>query len=186
MPNYRKVGALPDRHSDDVPEFYDQHPVSNQYLRVSDEPNISNPSGEKGGGQGVFAKKDIPSGTRLCPYVSKYMVAPCKEGTCQYDLRFDSHHYLCAKDLKFDLGYFMCLDPTSRFGSAEVEAPTPPNYARYINTSKLELFGPDETKFNCEFLPDPAGRIIMWVSTTRDVKKGEELFIDYGDSFVVI
>ena len=70
-----------------VREFYASHGESNRYLTVSEGANVSNPSGVKGGGKGVFARTDIPKGTLVCPYLGKLRAKHCPAvDLCQYDM----------------------------------------------------------------------------------------------------
>jgi hypothetical protein len=60
--------------------------------------------------------------------------------------------------------------------------PTPPNYGRYFNT----IAEGQEGKYNSVFIPDEAGYEVMYIwSGDAVVKKGEELLINYGESFKV-
>ena len=93
-----------------------------------------------------------------------------------------------AKDLLYDVGYV----------STGVEAvdslPCPPNFARYINSicvhdaSKINGHsldrGLDDRRFNVSFEFDPCGRTEVWVRSTRYIKAGEEILVDYGGKHI--
>ena len=180
--------------SPEIHQFYDSQSGENIYLRVSDEPNVSNPEGIANKGKGVFARRDISKDTRLCPYVGKARRAPCPpDKECQYCLKIDNMTYFCARETNFDIGYLMTYlqDPeysmTGRINQGacvKAEVPTPPNFGKYFNTvsSKDLLAG---TSVNCKFDLVGDGFDVMFIVAARDITAGEELLIDYGDEFVI-
>ena len=172
----------------DVGKFYAEHLEDNNYLELRQR-NVSNPEGKEGGGRGVFARCDIPAGTKLAPYVGKCMCKPCPPSLgCGYCLRVDNEYYLCARDELYDLGYFSQLDGEVWNGwqSIHTHRPCPPNYSRYFNSLTFEQQLDDNYDFNCVFEIDPFGHDVIFIETNKEVKKGEELLVDYGPHFVVV
>jgi hypothetical protein len=168
-----------------VMEFYHSHAFGNKWLEVSDRKNVSNPTGAKGGGKGVFAKKEIPPNTLLCPYVGRVFICACHgDEPCLYDLKVHDSYYICAREEKVDTVYFNITDVETYNGykGNHTDSPSEPNYGRYFNTVKEGQGG----AFNCSFEPDVDGYEVIFIWTgDRVVNAGEELLVDYGKSFVV-
>ena len=166
--------------SDEVMDFYYQNWGENQYLEVRETANVSNPTGTAGGGKGVFAKKLIPPGTRVCPYGGFHQRKPCPaEENCQYDLRMDEGLYVCGRNALYDVGYLMAAHQEKHLAFVTSKLKSPPNYGRYFNTGSAGLAN------NCEFEIAGDGLDAMFLTTTRAVAKGEELLVDYGDWFTI-
>ena len=181
-----------------VRDFYVSHGESNRYLTVSEGANVSNPSGVKGGGKGVFARTDIPKGTLVCPYLGKLRAKHCPAvDLCQYDMLLGDRGVICAREITHDVGYLydnweVKTDHGFRKGAILNEAPCPPNYARYVNSLTKEQLG-GGAKFNCRFdeiASDVDGNedpdvIEVFLKTLRDISAGEELLASYGDTFIL-
>ncbi|RJQ15811.1 SET domain-containing protein-lysine N-methyltransferase [Candidatus Woesearchaeota archaeon] len=101
-------------------------------------------------GRGVFAKMDIPKGTKIIEYTGEKIT---KE---ESDKRQD-------RDNENGTVYIFTLDETH-----DIDGAVNGNDARFINHSCEE---------NCEIEIDD-GRI--WVIAMRDIKQGEELGYDYS------
>ncbi len=113
--------------------------------------------------KGVFAKKDIPEGTRIIEYVGEKITK--KES----DRRADEDIEASKKDNNKGAVYLFELN--KRY---DIDGNVPWNTARFINHS---------CDPNCE-TDIIKGHI--WIIAIRDIKKGEELSYDYGydlDSF---
>ena len=160
-------------------------------------PNFSNPKGKEGGGAGVFARKDIPAGTVLCPYVALKQGKRCEEmyrgvtpvHRCGYCMLVDKSTglYFCARQIKYDVLYLSVPAGDSPHGVPEIRAercPSPPNYARYVNT--LTPIQRESHSFNCIFEADGEGVDVVWLVSSVDIKKGSELSVDYGNKFGTI
>ena len=183
-----------DRCSEVMAAFYEGHYLDNEFLEVSDRANVSNPSGEPGKGQGVFARKHIPSGTWVCPYLGNVRVSRCPdEEKCQYDMKLRDDVYVCARGWRYDVAYLQgdrstgeaCdSDLSLRRSGIKSDQACPPNYARYVNSlSKAQLDA--GMKFNCEFVSTEEKSDEIFIQTTRDIAAGEELLADYGDEFEI-
>ena len=185
-------------HSSEVPVFYREHYLRHSQLEVRfTGPNFSNPKGKEGGGAGVFARKDIPAGTVLCPYVALKQGKRCEEmhrgasfvHRCGYCMLVDKSTglYFCARQIKYDLLYLSVPEGESAHGVAEIMAErysSPPNYARYVNTlTPIQL---ETDSFNCIFEADREGVDVVWLVSSVDIKQGSELSVDYGDKFGTI
>ena len=111
--------------------------------------------------------------------------APCADAkNCVYDFRVHSEFYICAREVKYDTGYLTVTDNETYNGylGNTLSHRADPNYGRYFNTIGEE----QEGEFNCVFIPDEAGYEVMFIwSGDAVIKKGEELLIDYGESFKV-
>jgi hypothetical protein len=94
------VLGKPTECSPETAVFYNDHPhYFIKWLKVSSAANVSNSTGDKDGGKGVFAIRDIPSGTRICPYVGVHRNKPCPASVgCQYDLHMHKDVYLCGRE----------------------------------------------------------------------------------------
>ena len=182
--------------SDAIADFYRSNRMGNQWVEVSEDPNVSNLEGKAGGGKGVFALKRIPKGTFICPYLGKYTNLPCRPGTCAYDMELRKGHYVCSKAVKYDPAYLMCNNASTEDffkcendrgyfkGAVRCEEECPENYGRYVNSlspSQLEA----GYKFNCRFSIFPEDKIDIRLIALRDIQAGEELLASYGSAFVI-
>ena len=181
-------GKLAEKHTDmsqGAFDFYCAHEGGNRVLRLSrdGEANVSNPTGKKGGGRGVFARKEITRGTILCPYAGEVHGRACLASVgCQYDLMIDKSTYLCAGKVLFDIGYHMMDDMYNpRNAGVKHVAPSEPNYGRYFNTL-LAVNGerPEEEDFNVFFEVCSHGHDIVYARARCNIPKGTELLVDYG------
>lgn len=107
-------------------------------------------------GNGVYAKKDIPEGTRVIEYIGNKLTK------AQSDVRAAE---IEAKAKKYGSGAVYIFTLNSRH---DIDGSVSWNKARFINHA---------CETNCES-DIIAGHI--WIIATRDIKKGEELFYDYG------
>ena len=117
-----------------------------------------------GKGKGAFAARDISAGTFLCRYTGFLRNA-------------DTHAAACNRGMT-SLDYVWGL---SDGWVIDAEDPRCSSWGRYINHSKR--------KQNCQHvfvcLPDvvpgwvPSQPYAVWFETVRDIKEGEELFLDY-------
>lgn len=181
LPNHERhlTGAV--NSSPQVAEFYREHLVENKYLEVSERANVSNPEGKAGGGRGVFAKCNIPEGTRLCPYVGDRRTSACPADVhCAYDLQVDAKIVVCARNRLYDTGYLAFFDESRHYNAVHVNAPCPPNFGRYFNTLQGRR---DPLEFNCVFEIVDDGCDAMFIHANRDLLAGEELLVDYGCLF---
>jgi hypothetical protein len=118
-------------------------------LLVSPRPFAIRPSPIQG--QGAFATRRIPEGTRLIEYAGERLTMAQAEARYP-DVPDERHHtYLFAID-----------------DDVVIDAAVGGNEARWINHS---------CDPNCDAVIE-AGRI--WIETVRDVEPGEELAYDYG------
>jgi SET domain-containing protein len=102
-------------------------------------------------GLGAFAKRAIPSGTRLIEYVGQRITSD--EADAKYDDEDGERHHTFLFSIDDDV----VID--AAFGG---------NEARFINHS---------CDPNCDAVIED-GRI--WIETIRDVRRGEELAYDYA------
>ena len=117
----------------------------------------------KSAGKGVFAKTLIPKGKRLCSYEGELLSEQ------EFDKRSDtSYVFEVQKKVsgKYKLFY---IDARKKKYS---------NWARYVNGVKT----PFQKKKNLNVRAYQYNEKIFY-KTTRNIKEGEELFIDYGDSY---
>lgn len=107
--------------------------------------------------KGVFAKKDIPEGTRMIQYVGE------KITKLESDRRAETVLEQSKKNVTKGAVYIFTLN--QRY---DIDGNVSWNPARFINHS-------------CE--PNAESDIIqgkIWIIATRDIKKGEEISYDYG------
>jgi len=111
-------------------------------------------------GHGVFASKNIKKNTKIIQYVGEKI--PRSEGDKRSELRLKT--YLDSKKTGsvyiFELNKKYDLDGSPLY-----------NKARYINHS---------CEPNCEV---DINNDKIWISSIKNIKKGEELSYDYGFSF---
>jgi hypothetical protein len=187
--------SKPDDCSEDLEQFYLRQGRENSWVEVKESSNVSNPAGVPGGGKGLFAREVIPADTYVCPYVGNIRKRACPaEQDCAYCLCVDKSYYLCARDAKYDMGYlygkhysdemlnpYLMRNPYRYYNPVTVEAPCPPNYARYVNTLTEEQR--KGKSFNCMFEGALDGHYVIYVKTTKEIKRGDELLVDYGSAF---
>jgi len=106
-------------------------------------------------GKGVFARKDIPKGTRIIEYVGK--IVSSKEGLRIYEEQLE-------KSKKTGAGAVYIFQLNSK---QDIDGNVSWNPAKYINHS---------CNPNCDY--DIINNRI-WIFSKRDIKKGEELNYDY-------
>ena len=107
---------------------------------------------------GVFAKKDIPKGTRIAEYIGRKI---SKEESTKIQTKmqeeYENNPDKCASTYIFE------IDETS-----DLDGDIENNDPKYINHS---------CNPNCE-VDIIDGRV--WIDTIKDIKKGEELSFNYG------
>ena len=108
-------------------------------------------------GHGIFAKTDIPKGTRIVEYVGEKITKAEAERRGPRLIEYAKKHHQQGAVYLFDLNKKYDIDGHVHY-----------NTAKYINHS----CGP-----NCE-ADIIRGRI--WIITARNIQKGEELFYNYG------
>jgi hypothetical protein len=169
--------------SSETTSFYVSQVYGNDMLDVLECANVSNPEGLPGKGKGVFAAKFIAARTCLCPYVGVVQKRPCPEELhCQYDLRLADNLFYCARDKLYDIGYLAAssnVPGQNPMSHVKEDGRCPPNYGRYFNT------GMSENDNNCVFEIAGDGFDAIFLYSARDIKKGEELLVSYGDQFKI-
>ncbi len=108
-------------------------------------------------GYGIFAKKDIPNGTRIIEYVGEKITKAEAERRGPALIEYAQNHK--------ELGAVYLFELNKKY---DVDGHVWYNTAKYINHS-------------CE--PSCETDIIrgkIWIIATRDIKKGEEVFYNYG------
>lgn len=108
-------------------------------------------------GQGVFAKHDIPNGTRIVQYVGEKITK--KESDRRAELVLHQHTQ------NQSLGAVYIFELNKKY---DIDGNVDYNPARFINHS-------------CE--PNAETEIIrgkIWIIAIRDIKSGEEIFYNYG------
>jgi len=110
--------------------------------------------------RGVFAKKDIPEGTRIIEYVGEKITHA--ESICRAEMEL----IRAKKDKSYGAVYLFELNKRH-----DIDGNVPYNTARLINHS---------CDPNCE--TDIIGGHI-WVMAIRDINKSEELTYNYGYNF---
>jgi len=111
-------------------------------------------------GSGVFATENIKKGTTIIEYIGEKVTR--KEGDRRSDIRI--RRYLNSKEK----GSVYIFELNQRY---DIDGSFAYNKARYINHSCSP---------NCE-VDIIKGKI--WISSIKNIKKGEELSYDYGYSF---
>ena len=182
--------------AEDTLNWYRERCGVNEYLEVRRSKNIANPLGISDGQAGVFAKQDIYPKAWLCPYVGilkgkvpgepAHRHNPPKGYQSCYKIEAEMNGRVTAdaKDLLYDVGYVSTRIP-------EVDKlPCPPNFARCINSisvdnvSRINGYSLDrgryDRRFNVNLEFDPCGRMEVWVKSTRYIRAGEEILVDYG------
>jgi hypothetical protein len=151
-------------------------------------------STQEGAGHGGFAKRDLADGTIITGSPLHHI--PFKETFMDiYDI-VENHRGQLVKGTKV-LGQQILLNYC--FGHPETSLLLCPYGAgvNYINHNKTLAnvkvvwaekgsTGQDVTWFNkslTEFLEDPRAHLALDYVATRPIKKGEELFLDYGDEW---
>jgi len=107
-------------------------------------------------GRGVFAKVDIPKGTRIIEYIGE------KITKAESDRRAD---VVLQKSKLKGTGAVYIFQLNQRY---DIDGNVKSNLARYINHA---------CETNCE---SDVIRGHIWIVATKNIKKGEELFYDYG------
>jgi hypothetical protein len=105
---------------------------------------------------GVFAKKDIPAGSRIIEYVGEKITKKQSEVIYEETLNHSKKH---------GSGAVYVFELNSRY---DLNGDVPYNLAKYINHA---------CETNCSTELD---RGHVWIIADRDIKKGEELLYNYG------
>lgn len=108
-------------------------------------------------GFGIFAKKDISKGTRIIEYVGERITKAESDRRGPKLVAYAKNHHETGAVYIFELNKRYDIDGHVSY-----------NTAKYINHS-------------CD--PNCEAEIIrghIWISALRDIKKGEELFYNYG------
>jgi len=158
----------------ETPDFYLEHGQDNKLLELRGGVNVANPLGDNDQ-KGVFARMNIPKGTRLCPYLGRlHASVDVSDRRSQYLMRIGDE-CIDAESVLLDVGYL-----AMQVGNLKTPSACPPNYGRYINS-----IGPQQQHlhFNCSFIADNAGHSDVWLWSDEDIASGEELLVDYGDDF---
>jgi len=109
---------------------------------------------------GVFAKQDIPAGTRVIEYVGERITKAESDRRAELPLERSKKDNSCGAVYIFELNKRYDIDGDVFY-----------NTARYINHS---------CDPNCE---TEISRGHIWIVALRDIKKGEELSYNYGYSY---
>lgn len=124
-------------------------PTTSQYISV-EKSDIHN--------NGVFAKINIPKGTKVIEYVGDKVTK--KESDRRADLTLNKN----KADENHGMVYLFTLNRWH-----DLDGDVPWNTAKYINHS---------CDPNCEVEIDKKDRI--WIISIKDIKKGDEINYDYG------
>ena len=166
-----------DQLSMNVEMFYKEHGASNRYVEVRSTCNIANKLGTNEEKK-LFSILPIPTGTRICPYVSEIYTKQPKEGKIVMEV--SSEMFIDAEHHPVDLGYLYYLDV-----DVAADLRIPPNYARYINTIYPEDKLSGGYAFS-QFVCDESGLNVVWVEAIVDIPAGVELLVDYGPAYYVV
>lgn len=163
-------------------DWYDDMPDPwNQYLEVRDGVNMANPTGTNGQ-KGVFATRDIPVSTYICPYLGSILRK--KPADCEYAVELDRMTFVDAREILYDYAYVLIGKDHRVLPRRHI---CPPNYGRYINTMNASvtwqlnvLRERRNHYFNATLEADRSGTDNVWVYANRNIFKGEEILMDYG------
>ena len=109
-------------------------------------------------GDGLYAKDNILPLTKICYY-------------------WGAIHDFHSKQKLNNNAYLLHLGYNDAFGADVFVDPRKlDNNARFINDPRNELL------YNVKFVPDP-NKLRADVVATREIQSGEELFVDYSDSY---
>lgn len=113
-------------------------------------------------GMGCFARTTIPAGTMIGPYDGKYM-----------DLR--------QRNRVADVTYIWRIHPNLY---VDAKHATKNNPLRYVNGAKTRR---QKEKINCEvrFIGPNHNQLKVYYMTTKNILRGEELIICYGNGYFV-
>jgi len=138
------------------------------------------PSQIPGAGSGLFAKEDLEVGSVACRYVGDIHTVSSFRAVDDnsYGIFLPLHANSNPDDEDSDRCWRESLprprrdiivDPSSLERYSDVPA-------RYINDPR------SESAFNCTFVPDAVG-LCAKVLVTREIRRGDELFVDYGELY---
>ena len=127
--------------------------------------------------QGVFSRRPIPAGTKICPYVGEIYKRQPKHG--EYVMEVSACTYIDAEHDPVDVGYLYFLD-----AAVSDVLCCPPNYGRYINTIYPGDVLIGAYSYNCSFRGYESGLVVVWVESLVDIPAGVELLVDYGPAFL--
>lgn len=108
--------------------------------------------------KGAFAKKDIPKDTEIVEYVGE------KITKAESEKRATKYLNKAKRDKNFGQVYIFSLNK-----KYDIDGNVPWNPSKYINHS---------CDPNCEYQSEDDKKI--WVVAIKDIKKGEELTVNYG------
>ncbi len=107
--------------------------------------------------RGVFARRDIPAGTRVIEYVGEKVTKTESDRRAEGPLNRSKKNQNCGAVYLFELN--------KRY---DIDGDVPYNTARFINHS---------CEPNCE---TEIVRGHIWITALRDIQRGEELTYNYG------
>lgn len=144
----RRLGKMPLDLGDEGPA----QPVEMVQVELGKDVELRDSPGK---GKGVFALRDIPSGSLLTRYTGAVL------SDDEYDARLNSGATSGDYALQLTEGWIV-----------DGENPQRSNWVRYLNHNLRRQ--------NCDGYEVPGAVVIV---TRRDVKEGEELFFDYGPEY---
>jgi len=116
------------------------------------------PSMIPGAGQGVFARIDIPKGVHVMEYKGLL-----KKSSIIHDPDAHNHHQYC-----FEWSSRCCVDATSKRHGGK---------GRYVNDTHGTKLRANLTWNTCKTKKK------VYMTSTRKIRRGSELFIHYGDDY---
>jgi hypothetical protein len=160
-----------------VKAFYEAHKGENKWICLRKEGTITGLESDNG----VFAKTNIPSNTRIAPYLGRIRPAKTKGPYCllvkdseDREICLDSAHEL------YDVGYTEELSAHQKS-----RTPTRPNYGCYVNSLRPDQLA-DGKVFNAEFVPDPVEGFSWIQSGPQQIPAGTEILVAILDTRIPI
>lgn len=157
-------------------KFYEVYKGGNKWLELRTGGTIAGTQDDKG----IFALCMIPPRTRLAPYLGKVLPNDSSGPYCllvkdcnNMVICLDSQHEL------YDVGYTMGMSTYHK-----ERTPTQPNYGRYVNSLTPEQQATGLT-FNAQIVADLLEGFSWIQSGKNPIPEGQEILVDYGNSYWV-
>lgn len=131
-----------------------------------------------GGGEGIFALRDIPSGQIACLYTG-YMYRNLEEKEL-YSARYTKNESLSEDMRRHGTKYSIRIHLTNALIQIPWEVDQPDSWHPTMGHKVNSDFPERNQNAGFQMFEHPRYGLIIAVKAIKDIKKGQEIFVDYG------